>query len=207
MQFLRQSTATLVHIGPLVASSGGALETGITLSAGQLEQFVAGASSVLDISTRTWTHISNGVYSAALLTSDLTTLGPMQIHAHPTSVVPLMTSFNVLSPQAYDALMGGLNMPSDIQAVAGVTQSAGNLQAAASAIIPVTIGNGSTTNVVATNLGNSIGGFYAGRTLLFISGALQGQAASITGYNGTTKQLTVSQMTGAPANGDQAVIV
>lgn len=74
--------------------------------------------------------------------------------------------------------------------------------------------SGSTTTAVVLNATTGIDGaapssvddFYNGRVLVFTSGALAGQATSISDYNGTTKTLTVVALTGAPASGVTAVI-
>ena len=91
--------------------------------------------------------------------------------------------------------------------------SAGSATAAQLMLYPalgiaiVTVGSSSTTTRVATNLTVSVSDHYNGRTLLFVTGALAQQAASITDYNGTTKELTVSALTSAPSSGDVAVII
>ena len=53
-----------------------------------------------------------------------------------------------------------------------------------------------------TSLTEATNDHYNGRTLTFTSGALAGQMTTITDYNGTTKVVTVTAMTEAPANGD-----
>jgi hypothetical protein len=104
------------------------------------------------------------------------------------------------------ALIGG-RMDSDVEAINGNTDAADNLSASARAIVRLTIGTGSTTTNVVSDLTEATDEHYNGRILLFYSGALAGQATDITDYNGTTNDLTVTALTEAPANGDLAVIV
>lgn len=61
-------------------------------------------------------------------------------------------------------------------------------------------GSASTT-VFVTDLTEATDDHYIGRTVIFTSGALTGQASDITDYNGTTKAITVTALTEAPANG------
>lgn len=63
-----------------------------------------------------------------------------------------------------------------------------------------------STTQFTTNLTEATNDHYNGRTVTFISGALAGQQATITDYNGSTKALTVAAMTEAPANGDEFFI-
>lgn len=63
-----------------------------------------------------------------------------------------------------------------------------------------------TTTGFTTNLTEATNDHYNGRTVTFYSGALAGQQATITDYNGTTKLLTVTAMTEAPANGNEFFI-
>lgn len=58
-----------------------------------------------------------------------------------------------------------------------------------------------------TNLTEATDEHYTGRTLIFISGVLAGEATDITAYNGTSKMLTYTQITDAPSNGDEFIIV
>ena len=66
---------------------------------------------------------------------------------------------------------------------------------------------GGTTTTVETNLTEGSDNHYNDRTIVWITGALAGQAASVTDYVGDTKALTVSAMTEAAGNGDQFVLV
>ena len=64
-----------------------------------------------------------------------------------------------------------------------------------------------STTQCTTDLTEATDDHYAGRQLLWISGALAGQAAEIAAYNGTTFKLTYTAMTDAPSATDQFVIV
>lgn len=82
-------------------------------------------------------------------------------------------------------------------------------------VLKVVVGVGSSTTSVVLNATTGIDGaapsavddFYNGRVLIFTSGALAGQATSVSDYTGATVTLTVVALTGAPASGVTAVLV
>ena len=207
MPILLQNTAVTVAIGPILGTDFLTPQTSVTLSSGHAELIQPGSVSSTDISGRAWSAVSNGIYQLGLVASDTSVVGPLLIHIHAASTQPLATRFDVLSPTGYAALLAAGAIPANVQQVNGSLTAASNIQQAALGIAPLTVGSGSSTTLVSTNLSNATSAFYVGRTLVFTSGALAGQATAITAYNGATKQLTVAQMTGAPASGDTAVIV
>lgn len=88
------------------------------------------------------------------------------------------------------------------------TTSAANLALSALGIVSGSFVGTPTTTVQDTDLTNANDDFYAPDPLLIItSGIGAGQRVGITGYNGTTKELTTDPLTVAPAAGDTFVIV
>lgn len=86
------------------------------------------------------------------------------------------------------------------------------LMAHQKAVLKAVVGSGSTTVSVKLSTvdgvaPSAVNDFYNGRVLIFTSGALAGQATSISAYVGGTTIATVIALTGAPANGVTAVIV
>jgi hypothetical protein len=89
---------------------------------------------------------------------------------------------------------------------------ADKLAAHALAVLTLVVAAGSTTTAVVFGTVNgatasATNDFYNGRVIVFTSGALAGQATSITDYVGATKTATVVALTGAPADTVTAVIV
>lgn len=211
--FLKQSTQVKQLIGPFVdATDGFTPETGITLGAAdQAEAWKHDASSTTDISLNTWSHIADGMYNLTLTTSDTNTVGTLGIIILDTSVCrPVRVNYIVLTANVYDSLIGGGAvdyLDVNIKQISEDTTAADTLERMAEGGVPLIVGTGSTTSVIETDLTEATNDHYNGRTLVFTSGALSGQASQITDYNGSTKQLTVSTLTEAPANGDTAVIV
>ena len=80
------------------------------------------------------------------------------------------------------------------------------LNAGASGLVYSTCTAGSSVTEIRTNLTEATNDHYNGRTITFLSGALAGQSSDITDYVGSTKYLTVTALTEAPANTDSFVI-
>jgi hypothetical protein len=64
-----------------------------------------------------------------------------------------------------------------------------------------------STTACTTDLTEATDDHYIGRTIIWVTGVLTGQASAITDYNGTTKLLTYTAVTEAPANADRFVLV
>lgn len=64
-----------------------------------------------------------------------------------------------------------------------------------------------STTQMTTNLTEATDDHYNGRIIVWLTGALKRQATDITDYTGSTKMLTFTAVTEAPANGDRFIIV
>lgn len=207
MRFLRANTAAVVSIGPFVDQTDGyTLETALSASLNTIEAFKAEATSALDVSARTLAHISAGVYRLSLLTTDLDTPGGLKIHAHLSGARPVVETFNVLSQTAYDAMVAGSALPANITQIVGNSTAAVLAVFGFSTVKNFTVGSGSTITRIATNLTEAQSSHWTGRTVVFTTGSLAGMATTITGYNGTTKELEVAALPQAPGSGDIGVI-
>lgn len=69
------------------------------------------------------------------------------------------------------------------------------------------VGGVLTTTAMTTNLTQSVNEFYNGRQIIWTTGDLTGQAATLVGYDGATKKLEFYAVTMAPAAGDNFIIV
>lgn len=208
MRFLKQSTGVIVQLGPFVdATDGVTAETALSPSSTNVRLYKAEGTTAVDIYDATWTHIGLGEYRVTLTSTHTDTAGPLTIVAQISGARPVVHEFNVLASTSYDALMSGAAIPSNMTKLAGNATAAELMYYPALGIKPVTVGSGSSTTRIATNLTESVSDHWNGGTLIFVSGTLAGQRTSITDYNGSTKELTVSALTAAPSAGDIAVIV
>jgi hypothetical protein len=64
-----------------------------------------------------------------------------------------------------------------------------------------------STTIIPTNLTESANGHWKDAFCRFLSGSLIGQVKLVTGYTGSSKQLTTEAFTNAPAAGDQFVLI
>lgn len=112
------------------------------------------------------------------------------------------------------ALVGG-KMDADARAINSSTAAAVRLALSAAQIIPGTVDtvtNGhtpTTTEFQADDITEATDDHYNGRVIIFTSGALLGQATSISDYTtaGGIGQFTVVAMTEAPSNDDTFIII
>lgn len=105
------------------------------------------------------------------------------------------------------ALVSG-RMDSDVRAVNGNTDSAAKLALSADTMeIGVAIAGTLSTTEMTTDLTEVTDDHYNGRVLIWTSGTLLRQVASITGYIGATKKLTFTTITEAPIANDTWIMV
>lgn len=211
MQLLKQSTQVKVTIGPLVdAADGFTPETGITLGAADVASVMKhDGGGLTSISANTFSHLSNGVYNLTLTTSDTNTLGMLTFHLIDFSIMrPFRLDFMVVPANIYDSMIADTDkLDVNVAQISEDSTAADSLEAAVEGVVSGTVGSGSSTSVIATNLTEATNDHYNGRTIVFRAGALAGQASQITDYNGTTKEITCNTLTEAPSNGDTFVIV
>lgn len=110
---LRQSTQTIVRIGPFVDVADGLTpEVTVTLTGGgdpadEAELLKAGGIATVDISARTWAAISDsdGWYNLTLTTTDLDTIGDITVVIQNDSEhLPVHVRFQVIAQEIYDAI-------------------------------------------------------------------------------------------------------
>lgn len=212
-------------------------ETGITLGAADEAELIKhNSGSVVDISGNTFTAVTgaDGYYALTLTAAQLDTEGRLTLCIGDASVCcPVRADFMVVNANVFDSLFaaaatdylqtdalqingnatsamlsGTDKLSVDVEAVSGSTAAADNLEAGALGVVTGAVsGSSSTTTSVVTNLTESTNDHYNGRTVIFTSGALAGQAGSISDYNGSAATLTVGGLTEAPADTDTFVIV
>lgn len=231
MIVLKQSAAATVFIGPFVDSADGFTpETGLdAATADEVGIYKPGATDLTDISgTTTLTHRAGGIYTLTLSDTDTDTLGQGLVYLRDDSVArPVAVPVLIVPANVFDSLFatgklqvdvtqwlgnavtaGADDRPAvDAEAISGSTAAADNLEEGAEALVPGAVSDASaTTTGFVTDLTEATNDHYNGRVLTFVNGALAGQSTDITDYNGTTKAVTVTALTEAPADTDQFVI-
>jgi hypothetical protein len=211
MQYLKLSTASqTVILGPFVDDTDGkTAETGLTIANTDVKVVKHAGTSQTNKNSGGATHIASGYYYATLDATDTNTAGRLDIQVNMSGALPVWKEFMVLPAVVYDSLVGGTDtLEVDILQIGGNATAATNLYRAASGIVVAQAVTGSLAiGAFTTNLTEATNDHYIGRQVVFVSGVLSGQATNITDYDGTTKTLTVADMTDAPANLDYFVIV
>jgi len=108
MQELTVDTAALILVGPFVDSVDGVTpETGITLAAADTAGLMKeDGEAFVNISTRTFTHVAGGMYTLALLASDVDTIGRLTVFIRDDSVcLPRAEKYMVVTSGGYAAVV------------------------------------------------------------------------------------------------------
>lgn len=152
------------------------------------------------------------VYDSLVLGTDYLQVDATQFNGNATS--GLLTSTDKLradviqinSSAASGFLNGTTAINADVVKVSGDSTAADRLEAGLDGVVTGVVSTSSTTTAVTSTLTESTNDHYNGRTLTFTSGNLTGQSTAITDYNGSSKTLTVTELTEAPANADTFII-
>lgn len=207
MRILKQSTATTLLLGPFLDVNGAAL-TALTIAQANVLLWKEGGTTLAQKNDATSaTHRSNGRYTVPINTTDTNTLGLLSINVDMGGAIAVRQDYTVLPANVFDALRGSDLLQVDMQQIINSATNAQRLETSVSTMVMVTIGVGSTTTNFTTNLTEVTNDHYKGRYYIGVTGALAGQATDITAYNGTTKALTVTATTDAPAQNDTGIIV
>ena len=214
----RQSTARTFMVGPVLDADGVAVTD---IAVGDLKISKNGGVPAALNGSATLAHRHTGHYSLAATASDLDTVGQAEIVIDDATNAMPMKVITVIEEAVYDAMYAASAvgpLPADDDG-AGLTEAgrltallAAKLAAHASAVLTMVVDAGSSgTEVVFKSVEgttpSAVNDFYNGRVIVLTSGALAGQATSITDYVGATVTATVPALTGTPAEDVTAVIV
>lgn len=111
MQYLKQSTAATITIGPFVDDADGkTAETSLTIAQAGVRLHKAGGVPTQKSDATSATHRENGYYTVPLNTTDTNTLGRLRVAASIAGALPVWEDFTVIPAVVYDALIGGTDM-------------------------------------------------------------------------------------------------
>ena len=107
-QFLKQSTAATIKIGPFVDSTDGVTaETALTISQADIRLSKNGGAFAQTNNATGATHDENGYYGVPLDTTDTNTLGRLRVAVNESGALPVWQDFMVVNANVYDSLIGG----------------------------------------------------------------------------------------------------
>ena len=204
----KQSTTITLKMGPFVDKTDGV--TPKTALSPAVKVSKNGGVLAARNSATAITHDADGYYAVELNATDTNTLGSLQaVATDSANHLPVYHELMVHPANIWDSLIGGTDLiQSDLMQIVGDATAASNFAQSTTGMIIGTIVAGSTNAVFNTNLTEATDNHYKDRTVLMVTGALAQQQLLITGYNGTTKALSVQFETGdIPAAGNTFVIV
>lgn len=189
-QWLRQSTAVEIPLGPFVdATDGDTAEASLTLSQADVRLKKNGGAWGQKAETSSATYEENGWYEVALDTTDTNTLGRMTVAIFEAGALKVWDKFMVVPANVYDSLfLGTDNLEVDTTLVRGYDAS----KMLGQATYGVAQGGSSTTIQLAAATLLTDDALRGGQVMI-VAGTGLGQAARyITGYVNSTDTATVS---------------
>lgn len=106
-QWLRQSTAATVVLGPFVDNADGyTAETGLTISQADIRLSKNGTAFAQTNNAAGATHMENGHYSVPLDTTDTDTLGRLRVAVNESGALPVWQDFMVVPANVWDSMFG-----------------------------------------------------------------------------------------------------
>jgi len=129
MQFLKQSTAVTVKIGPFIDDTDGkTAETALTISQADVRLSKNGGDMAQKNDSSDCTHDELGIYNCSLDATDTNTAGRLQLFVHKSGALPVWHEFMVLPANVYDSFFGSDKLEVDVVQIGGATQSATDLK-------------------------------------------------------------------------------
>ncbi len=107
MQYLKQSTAATVKMGPFVDDTDGkTAETGLTISQADVRLSKNGGAFAQKNDSNAASHDENGYYGVQLDATDTGTLGSLRVAVSKSGALPVWEDFAVISANAWDLFFG-----------------------------------------------------------------------------------------------------
>lgn len=108
MNWIKQSTAVDIPLGPFVDSTDGVTpETALTISQADVRLKKGAAAWAQKNQASSATHEENGWYEASLDATDTDTLGSLMVAVNESGALPVWREFTVLPANVYDSLVSG----------------------------------------------------------------------------------------------------
>lgn len=129
MQYLKQSTAITLKIGPFLDDTDGkTAETGLTITQADVRLSKNGANIAQKTEATSCTHDELGIYGCPIDATDTATLGRLQLWVHESGALPVFHEYMVVTANFYDSVCGTDVLQADMTQMGGVAQSATDLK-------------------------------------------------------------------------------
>ncbi len=129
MQYLKQSTAITLKIGPFLDDNDGkTAETTLTIAQADVRLSKNGGNIAEKTEATSCTHDELGIYGCPLGATDTGTLGRLQLWVHESGALPVWHEYTVVPANVYDSLFSTDKLEVDLKQIGGVVQSATDLK-------------------------------------------------------------------------------
>lgn len=120
MQFLEQSTAVTLKIGPFLDDSdGNTIEDALTISQADVRLSKNGGDIAQKTEATSCTHDELGVYGCPVDATDTNTLGRLQLWVHESGALQVWHEYMVVPSNVWDSLFGADYLQVDVVQVEG----------------------------------------------------------------------------------------
>lgn len=131
MQWLKQSTAVTLKIGPFVDETDGkTAEAGLTIAQADVRLSMNGGNMAQKTEASACTHDEIGVYDCPVDGTDTGTLGRLQLFVHESGALPVWHEFMVVPANVWDSFFGADYLQIDVEQLDGDATAAANLNSA-----------------------------------------------------------------------------
>lgn len=121
MQFLEQSTAVTLKIGPFLDSTdGNTVEGGLTLTQADVRLSKNGGNIAQKNEASACTHDELGIYGCPVNATDTNTLGRLQLWVHESGALQVWHEYMVVPSNVWDSLFGSDKLQVDTTQIEGV---------------------------------------------------------------------------------------
>ena len=120
MQYLKQSTAVTLKIGPALDDTDGkTAETGLTIAQADVRLSKNGGNIAQKNEATSCTHDELGIYGCPIDATDTATLGRLQLWVHESGALPFWHEYMVVSANVYDSLYSTDKLQVDVTQLLG----------------------------------------------------------------------------------------
>ena len=138
MQWLKQSTAITLKIGPFLDETDGkTAETGLTIAQADVRLSKNGANIAQKNEATSCTHDELGIYGCPIDTTDTATLGRLQLWVHEAGALPVWHEFMVVPANVWDSMFGADMLKVDVHAIDDDETAADNLESYCDGTTPI----------------------------------------------------------------------
>ena len=121
MQYLKQSTAVTLKIGPFLDDTDGkTTETALTIAQADVRLSKNGGNIAQKTEATSCTHDELGIYGCPIDATDTATLGRLQLWVHESGALPIWHEFLVIPANVYDSLFSTDKLQVDVTQLLGI---------------------------------------------------------------------------------------